>query len=51
MIKSVITVDFDSTLASWDSDGFLYPINRVINFVKRKHFEGFEIYIVTFRHP
>lgn len=51
MNKSVITVDFDSTLASCDSEGFLYPINRVIDFVKKKHSEGFEIHIVTFRHP
>jgi hypothetical protein len=51
MNKSVITVDFDWTLAGCDSDGFLYPINRVIDFIKKKHSEGFEIHIVTFRHP
>lgn len=45
----VITVDFDFTLAEPDNDGFLMPVQRVIDFVKEKHKEGTKIHIVTFR--
>jgi hypothetical protein len=52
----VLTVDFDDTLAtSKFIDPFdvevLEPIDRIIDFVKQKHKEGWEIHIVTFRYP
>jgi uncharacterized HAD superfamily protein len=56
MTKKVLTVDFDNTLAAstylvpFDEE-VLKPVDRVINFVKQKHKEGWEIHIVTFRHP
>jgi hypothetical protein len=56
MSKKILTVDFDNTLAtstylaSFD-EGVLESIDRVIDFVKQKHHEGWEIHIVTFRHP
>ncbi len=54
MNKKVITVDFDDTLATtqgtaWEGSA-LVPIKRVIDFVKEKHKQGFEIHIVTFRN-
>jgi hypothetical protein len=54
--KKVLTVDFDDTLAkssylsSFD-ECILQPIERIINFVKQKHEQGWEVHIVTFRHP
>ena len=59
-MKKVITVDFDETLAEtnatqigilWSFDGGMSPIPRVINFVKEKASEGYDIYIVTAREP
>jgi len=55
-MKKVITVDFDNTLATQSylvcfDTHVLNPIPRIINFVKEKHKEGWEIHIVTFRHP
>jgi sugar phosphate isomerase/epimerase len=56
MMKKILTVDFDDTLAkssyhaSFD-EYTLEPITRIIDFVKEKHKEGWEIHIVTFRHP
>lgn len=52
-MKKVISVDFDDTLAvtedgAWHS-GNLVPVPRIIDFVKQKHSEGYEIHIVTFR--
>lgn len=49
-MKQVITVDFDFTLASSDSEGNLLPVESVINFVKGKHLDGYELHIVTFRN-
>lgn len=56
MNKKVLTVDFDDTLAkssylSSFEECVLEPIQRVIDFVKEKHKEDWEIHIVTFRHP
>jgi hydroxymethylpyrimidine pyrophosphatase-like HAD family hydrolase len=53
-MKKVITIDFDDTLATSEGTGWggsaLIPIQRVIDFVKKKHEEGFELHIVTFRN-
>lgn len=43
--NKILTCDFDDTLQ--DSDGYI--LTRIINFVKQKHSEGFEIHIVSFR--
>ena len=48
-MKRVITVDFDFTLASSDAEGSLLPVESVINFIKGKHLDGYELHIVTFR--
>lgn len=53
-MKKTITVDFDDTLAvtqngAWSGES-LVPIPRIIDFVKQKHNEGYEIHIVTFRN-
>lgn len=53
-MKKVLTVDFDDTLAvtqngAWDGEN-LVPIPRIIDFVKQKHKEGYEIHVVTFRN-
>lgn len=54
MSKKVITVDFDDTLATTRGTAWggmsLIPIQRVIDFVKQKQKQGFEIHIVTFRN-
>lgn len=54
-MSKVLTVDFDLTLAdtvggAWGSS-YLIPITRVVDFVKQKHDEDWEVHIVTFRHP
>jgi hypothetical protein len=54
MNKKIITCDFDNTLAAtvftaWDGMS-LSPIFRVIDFVKSKIDEGYEVHIVTFRN-
>jgi uncharacterized HAD superfamily protein len=54
MNNKVLTCDFDDTLAAtvftaWDGMS-LSPILRVINFVKSKINEGYEVHIVTFRN-
>ena len=50
---SVITVDFDDTLATTQTTGWggtsLVPIQRVIDYVKKQHGKGTKIYIVSFR--
>jgi hypothetical protein len=50
---SIITVDFDDTLATTNSTAWggytLVPIDRVINFIKKQHTQGAKIYIVSFR--
>ena len=56
MTRKVLTVDFDNTLATTKFiDPFdveiLEPIDRVIDFVKQKHQEDWEVHIVTFRYP
>ena len=53
-MKKVLTVDFDDTLAvtqngAWGGEN-LVPIPRIIDFVKQKHNEGYEIHVVTFRN-
>lgn len=49
----IITVDFDDTLATTQMTGWggttLVPIQRVIDYVKKKSNEGVKLYIVTFR--
>jgi uncharacterized HAD superfamily protein len=57
MIRKVFTCDFDETLAETNAqhNGILWtysgmePITRVINFVKEKIEEGYDMYIITFR--
>lgn len=58
MHKKCISVDFDETLAKTDTcwngwihmgAGSISPIPEVIDFVREKHSEGYEIHIVTFR--
>ena len=53
-MNKVLTVDFDETLAvtqngAWGGEN-LVPIPRIVDFVKQKHKEGYEIHIVTFRN-
>jgi FMN phosphatase YigB (HAD superfamily) len=60
-MTKVITVDFDDTLFEdpaylignlWAPSGSgAEPIKRVHDFVRKKHEEGFEIHVVTFRKP
>ena len=58
MSRKCITVDFDETLAKTDTcwngwihmgAGTISPIPEVIELVKKKHTEGYELHIVTFR--
>ena len=54
-MPKILTIDFDETLATAAQDAILgeyalFPIKRVIDFVKEKHKEGWELHIVTFRH-
>ena len=53
-MSKVITVDFDETLAVTISTAWggtrLMAVERVVNFVKSKIDEGYEIHIVTFRN-
>jgi hypothetical protein len=53
-MKKVITVDFDDTLAATEDGAWystsLVPIPRILNFVKQKHNDGYEIHVVTFRN-
>ena len=58
MSKKCITVDFDETLAKTDTcwngwihmgAGTISPIPEVFELVRKKHREGYEIHIVTFR--
>ena len=53
-----ITVDFDETLAKtetcWNGwihmgAGAILPIPEIVNLVKQKHSEGYEVHVVTFR--
>jgi len=48
-MSKVLTVDFDYTLASSDVEGSLLPVEPVINFVKGKHLDGYQLHVVTFR--
>lgn len=57
-MSKVITVDFDETLFhtnpiqvgwGWVSSGTMEPLQRVHDFVHKKHKEGYDIYVVTFR--
>jgi hypothetical protein len=53
-MNKILTCDFDDTLAvtqngAWNGET-LVPIPRIINFIKQKHEEGYEIHIVTFRN-
>jgi hypothetical protein len=57
-IKKCITVDFDETLAKTDTcwngwmhmgTGAIVPIPEVIDFVRQKHSQGYDVHIVTFR--
>ncbi len=51
--KLVCTVDFDDTLAMTTTSGWggtsLQPIQRILDFVRRKIQEGWEAHIVSFR--
>jgi uncharacterized HAD superfamily protein len=53
-MNKVITVDFDDTLAVTTSTAWggtrLMAVERVVDFVKSKISEGFEVHIVTFRN-
>lgn len=53
-MKKVITIDFDECLAETEPSAWggssLVPVERIINFAKQKHKEGFELHIVTFRN-
>ena len=58
MSKKRITVDFDETLAKTDTcwNGWIHmgagnisPIPEVLDLVRQKHQEGYELHIVTFR--
>jgi hypothetical protein len=53
-LNKILTVDFDDTIAvtvptAWGG-GVLSPLYRVIDFIKLKIKEGFEVHIVTFRN-
>jgi hypothetical protein len=57
-MKPIITVDFDLTLAfetvertGWIvmGTGALKPINAIHDLVKKRHEEGFDIHVVSFR--
>lgn len=57
-MRSVITVDFDNVLAfesvqntGWIvfGTGVLKPIKAIHDLVRKKHREGFDIHVVTFR--
>ena len=52
-MSKVITVDFDDTLAVTTSTAWggtrLMAVERVVDFVKSKISEGFEVHIVSFR--
>jgi hypothetical protein len=52
-MKKVMTVDFDSTLAETVTSGWggtsLQPIQRILDFVRKKVQEGWEAHIVSFR--
>ena len=58
MTRKCITVDFDETLAKTDTcwsgwihmgAGNISPIPEIIEFIKQKHLEGYDLHIVTFR--
>jgi uncharacterized HAD superfamily protein len=53
-MKKIITVDFDETLATSEQGAWhasvLYPVERIIDFVKTEHQNGAELNIVTFRN-
>ena len=53
-MRRIITIDFDECLAETESSAWggtsLVPVERIINFAKQKHEEGFELHIVTFRN-
>ena len=51
---NVLTVDFDETLAetsvtAWGGTS-LFPIERIVDFVKKHHAQGSEVHVVTFRN-
>ena len=52
-MTKVITIDFDDTLATTTSSGWggasQQPIQRILDFVRKKVQEGFEGHIVSFR--
>jgi uncharacterized HAD superfamily protein len=52
-LNKVLTVDFDDTLAVTTSTAWggtrLMAVERIVDFVKSKISEGFEVHIVTFR--
>jgi uncharacterized HAD superfamily protein len=53
-LNKVLTVDFDETLAVTTSTAWggtrLMAVERIVDFVKSKISEGFEVHIVTFRN-
>lgn len=53
MNKKILTVDFDLTLADTVVTGLggtsLQPIQRILDFVRKKSLEGWEVHIVSFR--
>lgn len=53
-MNKVITCDFDETLAVTTSTAWggtrLMEVERVVDFVKTKIYNGFDVYIVTFRN-
>lgn len=53
-MRKVITIDFDECLAETELSAWggssLVPVERIINFAKQKHKEGYELHIVTFRN-
>jgi hypothetical protein len=53
-LSKVLTVDFDDTLAVTTSTAWggtrLMAVERVVDFVKLKISDGFEVHVVTFRN-
>jgi hypothetical protein len=54
MNSKVLTCDFDETLAITSSTAWggtaLVPVERVVNFVKSKIDNGYDVHVVTFRN-
>jgi uncharacterized HAD superfamily protein len=53
-MSKILTVDFDDTLAVTTSTAWggtrLMAVERIVDFVKAKISEGFEVHVVTFRN-